>query len=101
MKKTLLKTENLSKTFSNGGQQQHVLKNINMELYEGDFTVIMGASGAGKSTLLYALSGMDTPASAKYFLGTKLFPICRRTVWRCSGETIAVSSFSRYILSTE
>ena len=47
MKKTLLKTENLSKTFSNGGQQQHVLKNINMELYEGDFTVIMGASGSG------------------------------------------------------
>ena len=30
-----------------------------MELYEGDFTVIMGASGAGKSTLLYSLSGMD------------------------------------------
>ncbi|MDE7084584.1 MAG: ATP-binding cassette domain-containing protein, partial [Clostridia bacterium] len=62
MKQTLLKTENLSKTFSNGGQQQHVLKNIDLELYKGDFTVIMGASGAGKSTLLYALSGMDTPS---------------------------------------
>ncbi|MCI8735032.1 MAG: ABC transporter ATP-binding protein [Clostridia bacterium] len=71
MKKTLLKTENLSKTFSNGGQQQHVLKNINMELYEGDFTVIMGASGAGKSTLLYALSGMDTPSLGKIFFGDK------------------------------
>ena len=31
-----------------------------MEIYQGDFTVIMGASGAGKSTLLYALSGMDS-----------------------------------------
>ena len=71
MKKTLLKTENLSKTFSNGGQQQHVLKNINMELYEGDFTVIMGTSGAGKSTLLYALSGMDTPSLGKIFFGDK------------------------------
>ncbi len=71
MKKTLLKTENLSKTFSNGGQQQHVLKNINMELYDGDFTVIMGASGAGKSTLLYALSGMDTPSLGKIFFGDK------------------------------
>ena len=61
MKKVLLKTEGLSKSFSNGGVLQHVLKNIDLELYEGDFTVIMGASGAGKSTLLYALSGMDTP----------------------------------------
>ncbi len=61
MTQTLLKTEKLCKTFSNGGVQQHVLKNVDLELYKGDFTVIMGASGAGKSTLLYALSGMDTP----------------------------------------
>ncbi len=60
-KQVVLKTEKLCKTFSNGGVQQHVLKNIDLELYQGDFTVIMGASGAGKSTLLYALSGMDTP----------------------------------------
>ena len=64
----LLKTEKLSKTFSNGGAMQHVLRNIDLELYKGDFTVIMGASGAGKSTLLYALSGMDTPT-----LGTITF----------------------------
>ena len=61
MKEVILSCENLSKTFSNGGVQQHVLKNVGLELYRGDFTVIMGASGAGKSTLLYALSGMDTP----------------------------------------
>ncbi|MBP5249084.1 MAG: ABC transporter ATP-binding protein [Lachnospiraceae bacterium] len=59
--KTIIKTDKLCKTFSNGGQMQHVLKNIDLEIYEGDFTVIMGASGAGKSTLLYALSGMDKP----------------------------------------
>ena len=68
MRETLLKTEKLSKSFSNGGAMQHVLKNIDLELYQGDFTVIMGASGAGKSTLLYALSGMDTPT-----LGTITF----------------------------
>ncbi len=68
MKTILLKTDHLSKSFSNGGILQHVLKNIDLELYEGDFTVIMGASGAGKSTLLYALSGMDTPS-----LGTITF----------------------------
>lgn len=68
MKKILLETEGLSKSFSSGGTLQHVLKNIDLKLYEGDFTVIMGASGAGKSTLLYALSGMDTPS-----LGTITF----------------------------
>jgi putative ABC transport system ATP-binding protein len=57
----LITTEKLSKTFSRQGVQQHVLRNLDLEIRQGDFTVIMGASGAGKSTLLYALSGMDTP----------------------------------------
>ena len=61
MKNTILSTNKLCKTFSVGGLQQHVLKNLDLEIYEGDFTVIMGPSGAGKSTLLYALSGMDKP----------------------------------------
>ncbi len=51
---------------------QHVLKNVDLELYKGDFTVIMGASGAGKSTLLYALSGMDTPTLGKITFGDKV-----------------------------
>ncbi len=68
MNNILLRTEHLSKSFSSGGTMQHVLKNIDLQLYQGDFTVIMGASGAGKSTLLYALSGMDTPS-----LGTITF----------------------------
>jgi len=61
MQNAILTTNKLCKTFSSGGLQQHVLKNLDMEIYEGDFTVIMGPSGAGKSTLLYALSGMDKP----------------------------------------
>lgn len=68
----LLKTEKLSKTFSNGGAMQHVLRNIDLELYKGDFTVIMGASGAGKSTLLYALSGMDTPTLGTITFGKEI-----------------------------
>ncbi len=71
MEKILLKTENLSKSFSMGGVMQHVLKNIDLALYEGDFTVIMGASGAGKSTLLYAVSGMDTPTLGTITFGDK------------------------------
>ena len=57
----IIETRKLSKTFSSGGVQQHVLKNLDLEIYDGDFTVIMGPSGAGKSTLLYAISGMDKP----------------------------------------
>lgn len=57
----VIRTDKLSKTFSSQGVQQHVLKNLDLDIYRGDFTVIMGPSGAGKSTLLYALSGMDTP----------------------------------------
>lgn len=72
MKEILLKTEKLSKSFSNGGAMQHVLKNIDLQLWKGDFTVIMGASGAGKSTLLYALSGMDTPTLGTITFGEKV-----------------------------
>ena len=61
MTKTIIKTEKLCKTFSSGGNQQHVLKNLDICLLEGDFTVIMGSSGSGKSTLLYAISRMDKP----------------------------------------
>ncbi len=59
--KTILSTKKLCKTFSNDGVQQHILKNLDLEIFEGDFTVIMGSSGAGKSTLMYSLSGMDKP----------------------------------------
>lgn len=58
-KKIIIKTEKLCKSFSAGGVQHHIIKNMDLEIYDGDFTVIMGSSGAGKSTLLYALSGMD------------------------------------------
>lgn len=65
----ILKTEKLCKSFSNDGSQQHVIKNLDLEVMEGDFTVVMGSSGSGKSTLLYALSGMDKPTLGKIFFG--------------------------------
>lgn len=61
-KREIVVAKDISKTFSNGTVQQHVLKNLNLSIYKGDFTVIMGNSGSGKSTLLYALSGMDRPS---------------------------------------
>ena len=69
MTKIIIKTEKLCKTFSSGGIQQHVLKNLDISLIEGDFTVIMGSSGSGKSTLLYAMSGMDKPTLGEIDFG--------------------------------
>lgn len=69
MKEVLLRGEGLLKTFAQGNQENHVLRNVDVALYKGDFTVIMGPSGAGKSTLLYALSGMDTLSSGAVYYG--------------------------------
>lgn len=65
MKHTILSAKDLCKSFAHNGGQLHVLQHIDLDLYEGDFTVIMGASGSGKSTLLYSLSGMDRATSGQ------------------------------------
>lgn len=65
MKNSILSAKGLCKSFALGGGQVHILQHVDLELYEGDFTVIMGASGSGKSTLLYALSGMDRATSGE------------------------------------
>ena len=70
-KKSIIRTEKLCKSFSSGGVMQHVIKNLDTEIYEGDFTVIMGSSGAGKSTLLYALSGMDKASLGKVYFSDR------------------------------
>lgn len=64
---TILEAKDLCKTFSNEAVQQHVLRNLNLTIQEGDYTVIMGNSGSGKSTLLYALSGIDRPTLGEIF----------------------------------
>lgn len=63
MSNLILEAKDLSKSFAHEGGQIHVLTNLNLSIYEGDFTVIMGSSGSGKSTLLYAISGMDKATS--------------------------------------
>lgn len=67
MKKSILSAKKISKSFAHNGGQVHVLSHLDFDLYEGDFTVIMGASGSGKSTLLYALSGMDRATAGQMF----------------------------------
>lgn len=69
MKKNILSAKKISKSFAHNGGQVHVLSHLDFDLYEGDFTVIMGASGSGKSTLLYALSGMDRATAGQVLYG--------------------------------
>lgn len=71
MKNTVLSAKGLCKSFAHNGGQVHILSHVDFDLYEGDFTVIMGASGSGKSTLLYALSGMDRATAGEVIYNGK------------------------------
>ena len=51
----------INRSFTNGKEISHVLKDIDLEVKEGEFISIMGPSGSGKSTLLYLLGGLDMP----------------------------------------
>jgi putative ABC transport system ATP-binding protein len=62
-KEILIKAEDICKEFGSKHDKVKILKNIDLEIYKNDFTIIMGSSGSGKSTLLYALSGMDNVTS--------------------------------------
>src|SRR5574344_543908 len=66
-KNIILSANHLCKSFANDGTQIHILDNIDLKIYENDFTVIMGASGSGKSTLLYCLSCMDNATGGSVF----------------------------------
>ena len=61
----LLCAKDLCKTYVIDKRQNNVLKNVNLEVNEGEMVAIMGPSGSGKSTLLYAISGMDRATSGQ------------------------------------
>ena len=69
MKQSILSAKDLCKSFAHNGGQLHIISNVDLDIYEGDFTVIMGASGSGKSTLLYSLSGMDRATKGQVLYG--------------------------------
>ncbi len=66
--KKVLEVRNLSKNYGKKGYETAVLKDISMDIYEGDFIAIMGPSGAGKTTFLNMLSTLDKPSSGKILL---------------------------------
>ena len=67
----LLSAKDLCKTYVIDKRQNNVLKNVNLEVNEGEMIAIMGPSGSGKSTLLYAISGMDRVTSGQVIFDGK------------------------------
>lgn len=63
----LIKVENVTKDFENGGMVTQIVKGVSFDIQEGEFVSIMGSSGSGKSTLMYIIGLLDKPSSGKYY----------------------------------
>src|SRR3970040_2274139 len=64
----IIRLENLSKDYAEGGKTRTVLRHCNAELEEGRFVAIRGRSGSGKSTLLNLIAGIDAPTSGDIYI---------------------------------
>lgn len=68
MKKTIISAKNLERVYSNGIINTYALKNISLDVKEGEFVAIMGPSGSGKSTLLHQLGLLDNPTKGNIII---------------------------------
>ena len=63
----MISLKNIVKYYKTGFGNTFVLRDINLEIAEGEFVTIMGPSGSGKSTLLHIMGMLDAPSSGEYF----------------------------------
>ncbi len=68
---SLIKTDNLWKTYHMGTESVHALRAVSVEIARGEFVAIMGPSGSGKSTLMNLIGCLDTPTEGSYLLNGK------------------------------
>jgi len=67
-KKVLIDAKNLERIYFNGVIKTYALRNISLQIKEGEFVAIMGPSGSGKSTLLHQLGLLDIPTNGNIFI---------------------------------
>ncbi len=67
----MVKITNLVRTFEFGETEVFALNGVDMEVYKGEFVVVLGPSGAGKTTLLNMIGGIDLPSKGEVLVGEK------------------------------
>jgi len=67
-----IKLENVTKTYFSGEVETHAVKNVDLEIMNGEFIVLLGPSGSGKSTMLNIISGLDNPTSGKISIDNEI-----------------------------
>jgi putative ABC transport system ATP-binding protein len=67
----IFQVQNISKTYQMGEVQVQALKAVSLDLYAGEFVVLLGPSGSGKSTLLNILGGLDVPSTGRVKFGDR------------------------------
>jgi len=70
-KKPIIEVSNVQKNFAVGKNVIHVLKDINVKIFQGEFIVILGPSGSGKSTLLNTILGLEPPTIGRVIIDDK------------------------------
>ena len=68
---TLIEVKNLNKIYGSGEAEVKALKNINLNIEQGEFVAIVGQSGSGNSTLLHLIGGVDIPSSGEVIIDGK------------------------------
>lgn len=63
----MIQLRNITKSYLHGFNRTFVLRNVSLDVHEGEFVSIMGPSGSGKSTILHILGMLDEPSSGEYF----------------------------------
>jgi putative ABC transport system ATP-binding protein len=85
MTEPLVEIKNLSRIFQRDSQEVVALKDIHLDITEGEFLALMGPSGSGKSTLLNIIAGIDRPTAGSVRVGGAELPVMNEdelAIWR-------------------